>query len=190
MRGALPGSTYPIAFQIEMEGALIPQGRLAAAIARTLDLHDVDRRSGVTVVITTDEAVRALNASMRGVDAPTDILSFPSDAPPLPPEELGITLDADEMDPYLGDLVIAYPYTSHQAYDAGHNLDDELTLLVIHGTLHLLGYDHDTAEAENEMWDTQAELLKALNVPITVPRFHEADDVEPDGPSTPASENR
>lgn len=174
---------YTIEFQIECDGVeSIPEARLIEAITRTLELHDVDRASGVTVVITDDEAVRALNQQFRGVDAPTDILSFPADLPPDLPDDLAadLELDEDDMTPYLGDLIIAYPYTRHQAAESGHDLSDELVLLVIHGTLHLLGYDHDTPENEADMWETQAELLAALNVPIVVPRFH-----SPSAPESP-----
>jgi probable rRNA maturation factor len=116
-----------------------------------------------------------MNRTYRGVDATTDILSFPADLPPDLPdeiaEELGIDADGDLNPPYLGDLVIAYSYTARQAQQSGHALHDEMRLLVIHGTLHLLGYDHDTAEREAEMWATQNEALRQLDILIRVPRF-------------------
>jgi probable rRNA maturation factor len=163
---------YRVDFQIELEGVSVPEARLAQAITHVLDLHDLDPESALTVVVTDDEAVRILNQKFREVDAPTDILSFPADPLPELPDDLEIDLDEEESAAYLGDLIIAYPYTQQQAAAAGHALEDELTLLVVHGTLHLLGYDHDTPEHEAEMWETQAETLAALNVPITVPRFH------------------
>ncbi len=164
---------YTIDFQIEFEEARdFPQERMAQAITHVLDLHDLDPQSAITVVITDDDAVRILNQKYREVDASTDILSFPADPMPELPDDLEIDLDEEESQAYLGDLIIAYPYTRHQAEEAGHALDDELALLVVHGTLHLLGYDHDTPENEAEMWETQAEVLAALNIPITVPRFH------------------
>lgn len=159
---------YEIDIQTEVEGVSVPVTRLTAAITDVLDSHDVSRDSAVTVVIAVDEYVRDLNKQFRGVDAPTDVLSFPADAPPPPPDWLDTE---DEEAPYLGDLIIAYPYTARQALELGHALDDELTLLVIHGTLHLLGYDHDTPEHQDEMWAAQAEALAHANVPIEVPRF-------------------
>jgi probable rRNA maturation factor len=106
------------------------------------------------------------------VDAPTDILSFPAEPlPDLPPE----LADLNDEPPYLGDLIIAYPYTRRQAEDSGHALEDELVLLVIHGTLHLLGYDHDTPDNEERMWSAQAELLAEAGVSIQVPRFTDRD---------------
>ncbi len=162
---------YAIGFEIGIEGVEIPQARMTDAVTRTLDMHDVPRDSALTVVIESDEAVRALNLQYRDVDAPTDILSFPADPLPALPEDAGAEAQADAAQHYLGDLIIAYPYTAHQAEAAGHALSDELVLLVLHGTLHLLGYDHDSAEDEAEMWETQDELLRALHAPILVPRF-------------------
>jgi probable rRNA maturation factor len=163
---------YQIELQTEVEAATIPTERLTTAIGYVLDAHDVSRDSAITVVIVADEYVRDLNKQFRGVDAPTDVLSFPADAPPPRPG----WMDADEGEaPYLGDLIIAYPYTSRQAAELSHTLDDELTLLVIHGTLHLLGYDHDTPEHQDEMWAAQSEALAHAHVPIEVPRFSFAD---------------
>src|SRR5437763_1442763 len=125
---------YPVEIQDEYGVTDFPVQRVIAAIRYVLSRQKAAPGSELTVVITNDEQVRAMNAQYRGVDAVTDILSFPAD--PLPDEIEGEA-------PYLGDLIIAYPYTTHQAQEAGHGLDDELVLLVIHGTLHLLGFDHD-----------------------------------------------
>jgi probable rRNA maturation factor len=130
--------------------------RLQVAAQTVLAQHDVDADSTLTIVITTDEAIQALNQQYRKIDAPTDVLSFPAD--PLP-DEL-----ADEEEPYLGDLVIAYPYASVQAQREQHALGDSLSLLVVHGTLHLLGYDHDTSENRAEMWAAQAKALQTLGI--------------------------
>src|ERR1700694_2470942 len=105
---------YSIDFQVELEGAQVPVERMTAAICDTLDGHEISPDTALTVVIGDDERVRALNRQFRGVDAPTDILSFPADAPPAPLD------DADAEPPYLGDLIIAYPYTVHQANELGH----------------------------------------------------------------------
>ena len=81
---------------------------------------------------------------------------------------------ADEA-PYLGDLVIAYPYASAQATGLGHPLADSLALLVVHGTLHLLGYDHDTTESRAAMWAAQARALTTLNIsPEIVPSLEDS----------------
>lgn len=144
-----------------------PVQRVIAAIHYVLARHEADPGSGISVVVASNEKVREMNAQYRSVDAVTDILSFPAD--PLPDEIEGEA-------PYLGDLIIAYPYTAHQAQEAGHSLEDELVLLVIHGTLHLLGYDHDNETNQDAMWRDQADALAAAGVKIDVPRFTFEDD--------------
>lgn len=132
---------------------------------QTLAYLKVD--AGLSIYIAPDAYVQGLNEEFRGIDAVTDVLSFPAE--PLPPE-LG-------EPPYLGDLILAYPYTIAQAQAANHHPSDEFGLLVVHGILHLLGYDHNTAESQRIMWTKQAEILAFLNIPIIVPDFiHSPDD--------------
>lgn len=147
---------------------MINSARLIQAIQAVINQHDVDALSGVTVVLETNDAVHMLNKQHRDVDAPTDVLSFPSD--PLP-VELGGTIE-----PYLGDLIIAYPYTAAQAKRLQHDLEDSLALLVVHGTLHLLGYDHDTLENRAEMWQQQSIALENLGIDDSiVPTLEDSD---------------
>lgn len=126
-------------------------------------------QAALSIVIDSDAAVQALNVQFRGVDAPTDVLSFPAD--PLP-EGLA---EADDA-PYVGDLVIAYPYASTQAARLGHPLKDSLALLVVHGTLHLLGHDHDTPARKAAMWQAQAQALRALGIDTTIVPALEGDN--------------
>lgn len=149
-------------FEIDVqneESHPVNEERLIAAVREVMQRHDVEDGTAVTIVITSNEEVAALNRDFRGVDSPTDILSFPADIPPMPGEP-----------PYLGDLIIAYPYASAQAARLNHALMDSLSLLVVHGTLHLLGYDHDTLENKTEMWEAQSDALTALGIsPEIVP---------------------
>jgi probable rRNA maturation factor len=110
-------------------------------------------------VLTDDDHVRELNQQFRGIDSATDVLSFPADTPP-------VAIEGEP--PYLGDLVIAYPYASTQAAADNHTVMDSLCLLVVHGTLHLLGYDHDTSESRAEMWAAQEAALRALHIPLDI----------------------
>jgi probable rRNA maturation factor len=132
---------------------------IRAAVAATLHRLDIAKAT-LTVVLTTDEYVRSLNAQYRGIDAPTDVLSFAAreslqDAPALMlPDEV-----ASEVDDFLGDLVIAYPYSVRQAANYGNSVTAELQLLAVHGTLHLLGYDHDDDASEQAMWSLQEQVL-------------------------------
>lgn len=107
----------------------------------------------ITIVLTDDDQLRELNRDYLGIDAPTDVLSFP----------------ASESDPetgarYLGDILISIPRAAEQAKAAGHSVEDEAQLLVVHGTLHLLGHDHAEADEKARMWAAQAEVLKRLGL--------------------------
>ncbi len=107
----------------------------------------------ITVVLTDDAQLHELNRDYLGVDAPTDVLSFP----------------ASETDPetgarYLGDILISIPRAGTQALAAGHPLESEVQLLVVHGTLHLLGYDHAESEEKSKMWKAQDEILKSIGL--------------------------
>ncbi len=161
---------YGINIQLDVAaGTELPLARVKAAVTHTLRTEQIATGAELSLVITDDAAVQALNRQFRAIDAPTDVLSFPADSLPLPAGEA-------EDAPYLGDLVLAWPYIQRQARAEGHTDSDELTLAVIHGTLHLLGYDHDTAEHQAVMWAVQAELLDALGVPISVPEFEFPDE--------------
>ncbi|NMC13798.1 MAG: rRNA maturation RNase YbeY [Chloroflexi bacterium] len=108
----------------------------------------------LSIVITSNEQIRILNRQYRGIDAATDVLSFPAEE-----------IDPETGNAYLGDILIAYPYASDQAAAEGHSIDNEMQLLVVHGTLHLLGYDHVQDSDRQQMWQTQAEILKDLGNP-------------------------
>jgi probable rRNA maturation factor len=151
-----------VEIQIDEEYTSLVDGEnLRAAALATLAASGVDDAE-LTLVVTSDAAVQALNRDYRGVDAPTDVLSFAAQegqegeyAPELAlPPEL-----AAEMDRYLGDIIIAYPYTMQQAAHFDSTPAAELRLMVVHGVLHLLGADHDTPEAEAEMWARQDAVL-------------------------------
>jgi probable rRNA maturation factor len=110
----------------------------------------------VTLLVTDDEAVAAYNQEYRGVEGPTDVLSFAAQEPTP-----GF-VSAPEMAAYLGDIVIALPFTRRQAAALNRPLIDELRLLAVHGVLHLLGYDHAEPEEEASMWAKQDAILAGL----------------------------
>ncbi len=110
----------------------------------------------LALVVTDDETVRALNLTYLGIDAPTDVLSFGGESPDF--------VDPPATDVYLGDVVIAYPQARKQALTAGHPIEAELALLVVHGVLHLLGYDHVRPEDKTAMWEQQRGILDRLGL--------------------------
>jgi len=101
--------------------------------------------SSLTVVLSDDEEMARLNEQYRGAQGPTDVLSFEFD-------DVDLT---GEMGGYLGDIVISVERARAQAEDAGHSPERELAVLVAHGTLHLLGYDHAEEEEERVMFALQ-----------------------------------
>jgi probable rRNA maturation factor len=133
----------------------VSEEELASAVAAAL-ARGGQADAEVTVVLTDDEAVADLNLRFRGIEGPTDVLSF-SAAEPAP----GFVM-APEAPPYLGDIVIALPFARRQAADLGRPLRDELRLLAVHGALHLLGYDHAEPAEEAAMWARQDEILAGL----------------------------
>ena len=144
-----------------LEG-LIPVAKKALEILDKTN-HDV------SIVIMTDEQITDLNASYRGVEGPTDVLSFAAEPPPP-----GIEID-DAL--YLGDLLLAYTYTLQRAINSQHHPADEFGLLVVHGILHLCGYNHDSNASQQIMWQKQREILQQVNIFLDVPDYiHETDD--------------
>ena len=124
---------------------------LERATMAVLAYQSVD--GDLTIVLTDDAQLHELNRDYLGIDAPTDVLSFP----------------ASETDPetgrrYLGDILISVPRAGEQARAAGHALEAEVQLLVVHGTLHLLGFDHAEAGEKARMWKAQAEVLESLGL--------------------------
>lgn len=96
-----------------------------------------------------DRRMRRLNRDYRGVDCPTDVLAFPMRTPTPPlPREWGRVREGAQGGPLLGDVVISLPTAARQAKGDGHSLDHELATLLIHGILHLRGYDHERGERE------------------------------------------
>jgi probable rRNA maturation factor len=116
----------------------------------------------IAVVVSSDEALHDLNRRFREVDAPTDVLAFSN-------EPKGPYVGVDGQPRYLGDVIISYPRAEAQAEEAGHATLAELQLLVVHGVLHLLGYDDQDPSERARMWGAQEAILSALGVEINLP---------------------
>lgn len=133
---------------------------LRTAVTVTLRHEQIKPPIEVTLLLTDDDQLQSLNKEYRGINQPTDVLSF----------EAGETMPGmKEDDPYLGDIVISLPMAERQAKQGGHSLKSELQLLTVHGTLHLLGYDHEEPEEKDRMWWVQASILAQLGAEITGP---------------------
>ncbi len=125
----------------------------------------------LTIVVTGDRRIRELNRQYLGEDRPTDVLAFPSAnlQAPLHAAQDKLFVAAPEAATYLGDIILSYPRAREQAEAAGHPVEAELQLLVVHGVLHLLGYDHAGAEEKAHMWALQGQVLRTLGLSISLP---------------------
>lgn len=122
-----------------------------SAVRETLRIGGAPRACEASVLFVDDAEIQALNARYRGIDRPTDVLAFSlREAEEQPPED-GAGLEM------LGDIVISLPTAARQAAKRGHSLRHETAILLIHGTLHLLGHDHPgTSGAAADRARTQA----------------------------------
>ena len=119
--------------------------------------------SGVSLVIADDETLRGLNLEYRGLDEATDVLAFSLDEADGDHPD-GAFPDTPDEAAHMGEIVISYPQAKRQAREAKKPLKAELALLVVHGVLHLLGYDHAEPREEKVMWAKQDRVL--ANVPL------------------------
>ena len=136
-----------------IDSGTIDETALRQAAELVFQHESVSKDSAVTVLITSDAQIRALNRRYRGIDAPTDVLSFNVDIS-----------DPDDGMQYLGDVVISLPTARAQAASNGNTITAELQLLVVHGLLHILGFDHAEHEEKAVMWHKQAEILAGLGL--------------------------
>ena len=115
------------------------------AILATLDREGFEYPSEVSVTFCSAEHIRKLNLEYRGVDKPTDVLSFPLY------EDGEFDPDECQLGAALGDIVISVPRAKEQAEELGNSFIREVAFLAIHSTLHLLGYDHERSDEEDEL---------------------------------------
>jgi probable rRNA maturation factor len=150
-----------IEVQAEVEVQVAPA---YAGAVRATDLRQAvemvlrreERPGQVTLVVTDEQGIRELQRDFLGQDEVTDVLAFATQ------EEVGPFVPAPEAGNYLGDVIVCYPRALEQAQEQGHSVEAELALLTVHGTLHLLGYDHATEQERQAMWAVQDEILGAL----------------------------
>lgn len=133
---------------------------LRRAILETLDYEQVVIASPeVSMTFTDNEGIRELNRLHRGIDRPTDVLSFPMFAFD---EE-----DEEELEGALGDIVISLERAKEQAETYGHSFEREVAFLCVHSMLHLLGYDHELGEEEDiDMRRRQREIIERLGLGV------------------------
>ena len=130
------------------------------AVAVAAEMADADTADTELAVMLTDDAgIRTLNNNWRGIDKPTNVLSFPALRPPT-----GVS-GADDIPPMLGDIAIAYETARREADDEQKPFDHHLSHLTVHGFLHLVGYDHETDDEAEAMEALEIEILAQLGIP-------------------------
>jgi len=136
---------------------VIDEGWARRIVETVLEAEGVAHSYEVSLVFTDSETVKQLNRDYRGMDEPTDVLAFYM----LPQKEVD---DSFALPPdgetRLGEVIISYPQAVKQSKERGHSPEKELTLLIIHGILHLLGYDHEEPEEESKMRERERELVE------------------------------
>ena len=133
------------------------------AIEETLDYEQYGNVCEVSVSFTDNKGIWELNKKFRGIDRPTDVLSFPlfdyegeSEEPPV-----------DELMGMLGDIVLSLEQAKAQAEEYGHSFAREVAFLTVHSMLHLLGYDHETGEEdETDMRRRQSEIMERMGLAV------------------------
>ena len=142
----------------------------ALVIDAALELADCPYEAEVNVLITDLEGIREYNNDYRGIDSPTDVLSFPAVDYPAPAD---FSIAASDVSSYfnpetgelmLGDIILCHDRIVSQAEEFGHSQLREFTFLIVHSMLHLMGYDHMTPDEEREMFAHQNDIMNELGI--------------------------
>jgi probable rRNA maturation factor len=137
-------------WQAEPDAEAVVQRAIEAA-ARQASADDAE----VAIVLTDDSGIRSLNRDWRGIDKPTNVLSFPAPQSPV----------RDGQPRMLGDIAIAYEITRREAESESRPFADHLSHLAVHGFLHLIGYDHENDADAEKMESLERTILAGLGVP-------------------------
>ena len=132
----------------------VDRRRLIAAAKKSLEIEGFGRRAEISIMLVDDEHIRSLNVEYRGNDRPTDVLAFS--------QLEGKLADAEREPVAVGDVVVSVETAKRQAVERARPLADELDLLVVHGVLHLLGYDDETKAGATEMRQREQAILDVL----------------------------
>lgn len=135
---------YDVSVEVTLEAPEVDVGALHELAERVMRGEGIAEGTQLAILITDDAELRDLNHRFLGIDEPTDVLSFPDEAEGF--------IQGVEVPPLLGDIAISLETAARQAHEVGHSLDAEIAHLLVHGILHLCGYDHvESPEQEAEM---------------------------------------
>lgn len=137
---------------------------LRRAVVETLEYESYKCDAEVSITFTDNKKIHALNSKFRGVDRPTDVLSFP--LLDFDGSEKDKTMPR-ELETMLGDIVISLEKAREQANEFGHSFEREVTFLCVHSMLHLLGYDHEKSESDDEdMRERQRRIMERIGLSV------------------------
>lgn len=134
------------------------EDRIVEVLEEAARVHEVDELTEVSLMFTDDETIHEMNLEYRGIDRPTDVLSFALEEG----EEEEIYGGPEEN--LLGDIIISVETAVRQAEEYGHSVEREMAFLALHGMLHLLGYDHMEEEERQEMRAQEEAILASLGI--------------------------
>ena len=135
------------------------------AIKATLQEENITTPVEISVLVSDDKGIREINREHRNIDAVTDVLSFPTHTYTpgnFQPREADINPDTGCL--HLGDIVLSSERAEHQAQEYGHDTTREIAYLMVHGTLHMLGYDHENREDQAVMRSREEHILGTLGL--------------------------
>ncbi|WP_347490594.1 rRNA maturation RNase YbeY [Desulfoscipio sp. XC116] len=134
---------------------------LTRVVVQALGSNGMPENAEVSIVFVDDDYIAGLNRQYRGIDGPTDVLSFAMlEGPAMP---------GDEDEPMLGDVVISLEAARRQAGEYGHGFAREVAYLTVHGVLHLLGYDHEIQSDKQSMRTQEENILTQAGLPAPPP---------------------
>jgi probable rRNA maturation factor len=143
-------------------GFAFSSGWIRATIAAVLGAESICEPFEIDCVITDEATIQALNKTYRRKDSPTDVLSFSLIDHTINGNSIVFPAVPDTTS-HLGEIVISYPQAMKQAENLGHDVKQEMRLLLVHGTLHLLGYDHISAGDARKMKARETKAIKRID---------------------------
>ena len=157
---------HEIILETEVDVSQAVTDQIESVIRTALEEQGVELPCEISVLLTDDEGIHQINLDMRGVDRPTDVLSFPMFElePGIPPEGEDYLDPESELCP-LGDMCISLERAEAQASEFGHSVEREICYLTVHSVLHLLGYDHlDEGPMKAQMREREEAILEKLGI--------------------------
>ena len=148
-----------VLFEEGLEGDSPSEEWLRSIVETVLVAEKADPSSEVSLLIAGQEKVHELNKAYLDEDRPTDVLSFPMVGPD---EAQNVFVTPPDGIRHLGEVIVSIPQANAQAQEHGHSTEREIAILIIHGVLHLLGYDHAETEEEGRMRGREAEILALI----------------------------